>query len=160
LHAPCHRPQPFRPAADADAARLSGLPVARAVDYLESYAARFGIEPAFGAEVTAIRRDGAFWLAETGRGSFSASVVVVATGIAHAPYRPSWPGIETFRGPIVHSSDYRNPDAFKDKRTLVVGFGNSGGEIALDLAEVRVDVAVAVRSPVQIIPRDLLGCRS
>jgi cation diffusion facilitator CzcD-associated flavoprotein CzcO len=40
---------------------------------------------------------------------------------------------------------------------LVVGFGNSGGEIALDLANAGVDVALAVRSPVQILPRDLLG---
>ncbi len=130
---------------------------AQVVDYLDSYAARFGIDPVFNTEVTSIRRDGAGWLAETSRGAFSAPVVVVATGIADAPYRPSWPGIETFRGPIVHSSDYRNPDAFTGKRVLVVGFGNSGGEIALDLAEARVDVAIAVRSPVQIIPRDLLG---
>ena len=130
---------------------------AQVVDYLEAYAARFGVKPVFDTEVTGIRRDGAHWLAETGRGAFSASVVVVATGIAHAPYRPSWPGLETFRGSIVHSSCYRNPDAFKGKRALVVGFGNSGGEIALDLAEAKVDVAIAVRSPVQIIPRDLLG---
>jgi cation diffusion facilitator CzcD-associated flavoprotein CzcO len=40
---------------------------------------------------------------------------------------------------------------------LVVGFGNSGGEIALDLVEASVDVALAVRGPVQILPRDLLG---
>jgi cation diffusion facilitator CzcD-associated flavoprotein CzcO len=39
----------------------------------------------------------------------------------------------------------------------VVGFGNSGGEIALDLANAGVDVALAVRSPVQVLPRDLLG---
>jgi cation diffusion facilitator CzcD-associated flavoprotein CzcO len=130
---------------------------AQVVDYLESYAAKFGIDPVFNAEVTAIRRDGERWLAETSRGAFSAPVMVVATGIAHAPYRPSWPDIDTFRGPIVHSSDYRNPDAFKGKRVLVVGFGNPGGEIALDLAEAKIDVAVSVRSPVQIIPRDLLG---
>jgi hypothetical protein len=67
------------------------------VDYLESYAMRFGIDPVFNVEVTSIRRDGALWLAETSRGTFSAPVVVVATGIADAPYRPSWPGIETFR---------------------------------------------------------------
>ena len=58
---------------------------------------------------------------------------------------------------VIHSSDYRNPAAFAGKRVLVVGFGNSGGEIALDLAEAGVDVTLAVRSPVQIIPRDLLG---
>ena len=130
---------------------------AQVVDYLESYATNFGIDPVFNTEVTAIRHDGARWLAETSRGAFSAPVVVVATGIADAPYRPSWPGIETFRGPIVHSSYYRNPDAFAANRLLVVGFGNSGGEIALDLAEAKIDVTIAVRSPVQIIPRDLLG---
>jgi cation diffusion facilitator CzcD-associated flavoprotein CzcO len=130
---------------------------AQVVDYLESYAARFAIDPVFGTDVTSVRRDGALWLAETGRGAFSAPVVVVATGIADAPYRPSWPGMETFRGPIVHSSDYRNARAFAGKRVLVVGLGNSGGEIALDLAEAKIDVAIAVRSPVQVIPRDLLG---
>jgi len=130
---------------------------AQVVDYLESYAARFGVTPVFGTDVTNIRRDGERWLADTSRGAFSAPVVVVATGIADAPYRPLWPDIETFRGPVVHSSDYRNPDAFRGRRVLVVGFGNSGGEIALDLAEAKIDVAVAVRSPVQIIPRDLLG---
>jgi cation diffusion facilitator CzcD-associated flavoprotein CzcO len=130
---------------------------AQVVDYLESYAAHFGIAPLFGTEVTAIRRDGALWFAETSRGAFAAPVMVVATGIADAPYRPSWPDIETFGGPIVHSADYRNPSAFAGNRVLVVGFGNSGGEIALDLAEAKVDITIAVRSPVQIIPRDLLG---
>ena len=43
------------------------------------------------------------------------------------------------------------------KRVLVVGFGNSGGEIALDLAKAHIDVTLAVRGPVQILPRDLLG---
>ena len=83
--------------------------------------------------------------------------MVVATGIADAPYRPSWPGLETYRGSVVHSSDYRNPAPYAGKRVLVVGFGNSGGEIALDLANAGVDVALAVRGPVQILPRDLLG---
>ena len=84
-------------------------------------------------------------------------MVVVATGIADAPYRPAWPGIGTYRGLVIHSSDYRNPEPFRGKRVLVVGFGNSGGEIALDLANAGVDVALAVRGPVQILPRDLLG---
>ncbi len=130
---------------------------AQVVDYLEAYASRFGVAPLFGTEVTGVRRDGTQWLTETSRGAFSAPVVVIATGIADAPYRPSWPGLETFRGSIIHSGNYRNPDAFAGKRVLVVGFGNSGGEIALDLAEAKVDVAIAVRSPVQVIPRDLLG---
>jgi cation diffusion facilitator CzcD-associated flavoprotein CzcO len=65
--------------------------------------------------------------------------------------------MESYRGVAVHSSDYRNPAPYAGKRVLVVGFGNSGGEIALDLAEAGVGVALAVRGPVQILPRDLLG---
>jgi cation diffusion facilitator CzcD-associated flavoprotein CzcO len=52
---------------------------------------------------------------------------------------------------------YRNPTPYAGKRVLVVGFGNSGGEIALDLAEAGIDTTIAVRGPVQILPRDLLG---
>ena len=127
------------------------------VSYLEGYAARFDIKPVFGSEVVRLRRDGAQWCAETAAGPVSAPIAIVATGMASAPYRPSWPGSESYRGVTVHSSDYRNPAPYLGKRVLVVGFGNSGGEIALDLAEAGVDVALAVRGPVQILPRDLLG---
>jgi cation diffusion facilitator CzcD-associated flavoprotein CzcO len=130
---------------------------AQMVDYLESYAARFAVRPTFDAAVSRIRPDGAQWRAETTQGPFSAPVVVVATGMAETPYRPAWPGSETYRGLLIHSSDYRNPQTFSGKRVLVVGFGNSGGEIALDLANAGIDVTLAVRGPVQILPRDLLG---
>ena len=127
------------------------------VEYLESYAARFDIQPVFNTTVSRIRRDGTQWCVDADQGSISAPVVVVATGIADAPYRPSWPGLDAYRSAVVHSSEYRNPTPYVGKRVLVVGFGNSGGEIALDLANADVDVALAVRGPVQILPRDLLG---
>jgi cation diffusion facilitator CzcD-associated flavoprotein CzcO len=127
------------------------------VAYLESYAAHFDVRPVFKSEVSRIYRDGGRWHADTAQGPIIARAIVVATGIADAPYRPSWPGLESFSGRVIHSSDYRNPDCCAGKRVLVVGFGNSGGEIALDLANAGVDVTLAVRSPVQILPRDLLG---
>jgi cation diffusion facilitator CzcD-associated flavoprotein CzcO len=127
------------------------------VSYLEGYAARFDIRPVFNTTVSRLRRDGHQWRAETDKTAFSAPVAIVATGIAGAPYRPVWPGAELYRGEVIHSSCYRNPAGLAAKRVLVVGFGNSGGEIALDLANAGIDVALAVRSPVQILPRDLLG---
>ena len=130
---------------------------AQMVEYLENYAARFDIKPVFDTTVSRIRRDAKQWCVEANGGSTSAPIVVVATGIADAPHRPSWPGSELFRGAVVHSSEYRNPAPYQGKRVLVVGFGNSGGEIALDLANAGIDVALAVRSPVQILPRELLG---
>lgn len=152
---------------DRDHSGLPGLPMprefptypsrAQLVDYLQAYATHFDLKPVFNTDVRRVVQDGARWLVETSGETIDAPIVVVATGMAHAPYRPSWPGMETFGGSIIHSSDYRNPAAFAGKRVLVVGFGNSGGEIALDLAQSGIDVAVAVRGPVQIIPRDLLG---
>ena len=130
---------------------------AQVVEYLEAYARHFDIRPRFNTDVQRVARNGGGWRVETNVGEFLARVVVVATGIATAPYRPSWPGIEAFQGSIIHSSEYRNASVFAGRRVLVVGFGNSGGEIALDLAEAGIDVALAVRGPVQIIPRDLLG---
>jgi len=127
------------------------------IAYLESYAARFEIKPVFDTAVSRLCRDGAQWRADTAQGSIAAPIVVVATGIADAPYRPSWPGSESFAGAVIHSSEYRNPAPYEGKRVLVIGFGNSGGEIALDLANADIDVALAVRGPVQILPRDLLG---
>jgi cation diffusion facilitator CzcD-associated flavoprotein CzcO len=94
---------------------------------------------------------------DTDRNSVSAPVVVIATGWADFPFRPSWPGSDTFAGSCIHSSQYRNASSYIGKRVLVVGFGNSGAEIALDLAEAHIDTTMAVRGPVQVLPRDLLG---
>ena len=93
-------------------------------------------------------------MGETAR---SAAPVVVATGWADYPYAPTWPGMERFDGPVLHSSRYRNPKPYAGQRVLVVGFGNSDGEIALDLAEAGIDVSLSARGPVNILPRDLLG---
>jgi cation diffusion facilitator CzcD-associated flavoprotein CzcO len=127
------------------------------VEYLESYAAQFRIQPVFNTTVLKITRHGSQWRVDTNKATVSAPVVVVATGWADFPYRPVWPGSDTFQGNLIHSSEYRNTSSYIGKRVLVVGFGNSGGEIALDLANAGIDTTLAVRGPVQILPRDLLG---
>ena len=130
---------------------------AQVVNYLESYAAQFELEPVFNAPVKVVRRDGGLWRVEAEARSFATRFVVIATGWADFPYSPVWPDMAAFQGEIIHSSAYRNPSGYAGKRVLVVGFGNSGGEIALDLAEARVEVALCVRGPVCVLPRDLLG---
>ena len=146
---------------------LPGMPIPRAygrypsraqvIEYLEAYAAKFDLNPVFNAPVRAVRREGRGWRAEAGENSLTAPIVVVATGWTDYPHSPTWPGMEQFDGPILHSSVYRNPGPFVGKRTLVIGYGNSGAEIALDLAEAGVDVTLSVRSPVNVIPRELFG---
>jgi cation diffusion facilitator CzcD-associated flavoprotein CzcO len=58
---------------------------------------------------------------------------------------------------VVHSSQYKNGAPYRGKRVLVVGFGNSGGEIAIDLHEHGARPTMAVRSPVNVVPRDIFG---
>jgi cation diffusion facilitator CzcD-associated flavoprotein CzcO len=70
---------------------------------------------------------------------------------------PRWTGQEHFRGRILHSSEYRNGRPFRGLNVLVAGFGNSAGEIAIDLHEHGARVTMAVRGPVNIVPRDILG---
>src|SRR5262249_18205927 len=126
-------------------------------DYLETYARHHGLAPRFGERVVSVRRDGAGWVTRSDKGEWRSRNVVVATGYTRAPFRPSWPGLESFEGSVLHSSDYRNGDRWRGKNVLVVGFGNSGGEIAIDVAERGARPTLSVRSPVNIVPRDFLG---
>jgi cation diffusion facilitator CzcD-associated flavoprotein CzcO len=75
---------------------------AHVVEYLEAYAAKFDLKPVFNAAVRAVRREGPGWRAEAGEDSQTAPIVVVATGWADYPNKPTWPGMEAFGGPIMH----------------------------------------------------------
>ena len=146
---------------------LPGLPFAKkmprypsradVVSYLEEYAARFAIEPRTGEAVRRVRAAGDGFAVETARATYYARAVVMATGLNRVSNPDRLPGQEGFRGALIHSRDYRNADRFGGQRVLVVGAGNTGAEIALDLAEHGAQPTMAVRSPVNIVPRDFLG---
>jgi cation diffusion facilitator CzcD-associated flavoprotein CzcO len=127
------------------------------IAYLEDYARVLGLAPRFGERVSAIRRDGEGWIVGTSAQEWRARNVVVATGYTRVPNRPNWPGLPEFAGQVLHSSEYRSGAAFAGKRVLVVGFGNSGGEIALDLCEHGAKTAISLRSAVNMVTRDFLG---
>jgi cation diffusion facilitator CzcD-associated flavoprotein CzcO len=134
---------------------------AEVVTYLDAYAKHFDLAPRFGATVTRARREGSRWVVTTSRGGEASEIacraLVVATGYNRVPNEPSLPGRERFTGDVLHSSAYRAGDAWRGKRAVVVGIGNSGGEIALDLWESGASVTLSVRSPVHVVPRDLFG---
>jgi cation diffusion facilitator CzcD-associated flavoprotein CzcO len=84
--------------------------------------------------------------------------IVVATGHAHTPFVPDWPGREAYSGELRHAREYRNPAPFAGLDVLVVGVGNSGAEIATDLGEGGARrVWIAVRTPPQIVRREVAG---
>ena len=135
------------------------------IDYLERYRATHELEVRGRTEVERIAAaeardgDGIRWVIHTAAGErFPARSVVVATGHAHTPYVPDWPGLGSYTGQLRHAREYRNPVPFAGLDVLVAGAGNSGSEIAADLGEGGAGrVWIAVRTPPHIIRRDTAG---
>ena len=147
---------------------LSGLPgkriprrygrwVARddLVEYFQEYAQEHGLDVRTGVRVDRIDPS---WTLETPSGPIGAETVIVATGYNGAPFIPDWPGRDTFTGELVHSSHYRNPAPYRGRDVLVVGAGNSGAEIATDVADGGASRSrLSVRTPPQIVRRATAG---
>jgi len=127
------------------------------VQYLQAYATEHHIAPRLGVAVHAVQRSGSHFIVETSAGVMTPRVVVMATGYNGVPKLPAIPGLDGFHGSAIHARAYKNATPYQGRRTLVVGCGNSGAEIALDLAEQEVDVAMVVRGPVHVVPRDMFG---
>ncbi|MEP7356823.1 MAG: NAD(P)/FAD-dependent oxidoreductase [Anaerolineales bacterium] len=127
------------------------------IAYLEEYARHFQLEPRFSQQVVAARLAKGGWEVRTQEAVYQGANLVVATGANREAYRPTWPGQPGFRGRVLHSAEYQNGEPYKNLAVLVVGFGNSGGEIAIDLWEHGAQPSLAVRGPVNVIPRELLG---
>lgn len=127
------------------------------IEYLERYRSHHGLEPHFQQRVTRLERQGDEWVATTESTQWRARNVVIATGAARQPVRPEWPGLESFQGQVLHSSEYRNGDPWRGRPVLVVGFGNSACEQAIDLVERGAQAHLSVRSPVNVVPRDAFG---
>jgi hypothetical protein len=127
------------------------------VDYLEQYQKEFGIHPVFNTEAVSVRKEDGKWTTETNNGIFISACVIVATGAFGKPKPVYFKGMETFPGEIVHSCSYKTGRHFKGKKVLVVGFGNSACEIAIDLYEHGAIPSMAVRSAVNVVPRDIMG---
>ena len=130
---------------------------AQVIGYFESYAHNFALAPRFGERVQSARREADVWAVTTTKGRYHAPALVVAAGYNREPVIPTWPGVTDFGGPIRHSSAYVNGSPYCGQDVLVVGFGNSGGEVAIDLYEHGARPTIAVRSAVNVIPREILG---
>ncbi|WOL14674.1 indole-3-pyruvate monooxygenase YUCCA2-like [Canna indica] len=136
------------------------------VAYLEAYARRFDIRPRFNHTVVSAEFDGGakLWRVRAVVGEDRRAAVeyvsrwlVVATGENAEEVVPDIDGMATFRGPVVHTSSYKSGGEFQGKRILVVGCGNSGMEVCLDLCNHNARPSIVVRDAVHILPREMLG---
>jgi putative flavoprotein involved in K+ transport len=103
-------------------------------DYLEAYAERFALPVRTGVRVDVVGRiDGRFVVA-AGDERFEANNVVIAAGAFQQPSTPAFADELDARIVQMHAEDYRNRSQLRDGPVLVVGAGNSGADVALDLA--------------------------
>jgi putative flavoprotein involved in K+ transport len=117
-------------------------------DYLKAYAAAFDLPVRLNARVTRLSKTGDDFEVQTADATFRARQVVVATGPFQVPFVPPPAGKLDPAVAQLHSADYRNPQALPAGRVLVVGGGNSGFQIAEELAATRqVDLSIATRYP-------------
>jgi putative flavoprotein involved in K+ transport len=147
---------------------LPGLPIPRAYGrwvarddvarYLEDYAAHHRLRLQLGTTVDGLARVDGGWRITTSAGPLDAAHAVVATGYNHTPFLPDWPGRAQFSGELLHASRYKNPLPYRGRDVLVVGAGNTGAEIAVDLVEGgAARVRLSIRTPPNIVLRELGG---
>ncbi|CAI9776945.1 unnamed protein product [Fraxinus pennsylvanica] len=136
------------------------------IDYLESYAKHFEISPRFNECVQSAKYDETcgLWRVKTVTNGDSSSTIeyicrwlVVAAGENAEKVVPEFEGLQEFGGNVMHVCDYKSGEAYRRKNVLVVGCGNSGMEVSLDLFHHNAFPSMVVRSSVHVLPREILG---
>uniref|UniRef100_A0ACD5ZW11 Uncharacterized protein n=1 Tax=Avena sativa TaxID=4498 RepID=A0ACD5ZW11_AVESA len=140
------------------------IPKSLFVKYLDDYIERFNIQPKYltSVESSAYDNDKKCWsiVAHDMVGcitiNFIAKFLVVASGENSAENIPVIPGLHSFPGEAIHSSRYKSGKSFSGKSVLVIGSGNSGMEIAYDLATHGANTSIVIRSPIHVMTKALI----
>ncbi|MFF0479401.1 ArsO family NAD(P)H-dependent flavin-containing monooxygenase [Streptomyces sp. NPDC004284] len=107
---------------------------AHVVSYLTDYEQRYELPVERPVRVEGVHRDGEFLRVEADAGTWRARAVISATGTWWRPFVPAVFGRTEFKGTQLHTVEYRSPCDFAGRKVIVVGGGNSGAQIAADLA--------------------------
>ncbi|XP_071738131.1 probable indole-3-pyruvate monooxygenase YUCCA5 [Rutidosis leptorrhynchoides] len=137
------------------------------ITYLENYAKKFDINPKFNECVQSAKYDKAcnIWRVKTAsttgivrvQTEYICQMLVVATGENAEGVVPEIEGLQDFSGEVIHAKDYKSGEKYAGNKVLVVGCGNSGMEVSLDLANYNAKPSMVVRSSVHVLPREIFG---
>ncbi|XP_078592483.1 dimethylaniline monooxygenase [N-oxide-forming] 2-like [Branchiostoma floridae x Branchiostoma japonicum] len=143
------------------------LPYHRVYTYLQDYAQHFDLKKhiRFGTQVRRIEKTEDF--DETGRWDVRTvqtghsdveqkeifDAIMVCNGVFARPYVPDVPGLSDFSGVTMHSQEYRTAQQFRGKKVVVVGAGNSAGDVAAEIAQVASQVYLSLRDGAWVLPR-------
>uniref|UniRef100_M1DQI5 Flavin-containing monooxygenase n=1 Tax=Solanum tuberosum TaxID=4113 RepID=M1DQI5_SOLTU len=140
------------------------LPKIEFIQYLDGYVEHFNIKPKFQncVELAFYNNDKKKWNVKSRHVAsgemewYACDFLILSTQKNNEGYIPKVVGIENFNGEIIHSSDYKFGEKYKDKKVLVVGLGNSGMEIAFDLSNYGCHTSIVVRSPIHVLTREMV----
>ncbi|CAM8992322.1 unnamed protein product [Rhodiola kirilowii] len=130
------------------------------IQYLESYADKFQVVPQFNESVASAKYDETcgLWRVKTCKDvEYICRWLVVATGENAECVVPEIDELSGFNGLVQHACEYKSGEGFKGKKVLVVGCGNSGMEVSLDLSNHGAIPSMVVRSSVHVLPREFNG---
>lgn len=127
-------------------------------DDLETYAQQHQLNIQLETRVLSLLSSSDAYDLETSQGNFSASSIVVATGPFQNPAIPNFATALSANVNQIHTADYRNPQQLKDGPVLIVGCGNSGAQIAVELAECHDgEVHLSAGDTINFVPQNILG---
>jgi putative flavoprotein involved in K+ transport len=126
-------------------------------EYLHRYSAALDVEIRMNTRVAAVLGEDHGFTVVAGDGErYRVGGIVAASGSFSNPYRPQLRGEERFTAEISHVAEYRNPAPYAGRRVIVVGAGDSGAQVASELADVA-EVTLAVRHPLRFMPQRIGG---
>ncbi|ENU80961.1 hypothetical protein F975_00819 [Acinetobacter sp. ANC 3789] len=123
------------------------------IQYLAAYEQRYQFPIIRPVHVDHVESNGAYLDVYVGEKYWRARAVVSATGTWSQPHIPDYAGHENFQGIQLHSAHYINADSFKNKKVIVVGCGNSGAQILVEISKVAKTIWVTPNPP-QFLPDD------
>ncbi|XWS33161.1 hypothetical protein CRYUN_Cryun22dG0055400 [Craigia yunnanensis] len=134
------------------------------LEYLDEYVSTFNIQPQYHRSVESAcydEIDGKWRIEAKNMQSGDAEVyvaefLVIASGENSAKYIPELPGLDNFKGEILHSSEYKSGSKYENKDVLVVGCGNSGMEISYDLSTFGAQTSIVIRNPVHVVTKEIV----
>jgi putative flavoprotein involved in K+ transport len=118
-----------------------------AIEYLKYYEIKYNLPVRRKVHVFDVYKQQNEFKIETSEGLYVSKAVVSATGSFANPFIPEIKGREDYKGRIIHSSQYRTPEAFKGQRVAIVGEGNSGAQILAEVSKVAETIWVTQKEP-------------
>lgn len=127
-----------------------------ALDYLREYEQKYNLNVKRPVQVQSVEAENGTFLLNTSDGVYESPALVSATGTFRNPYMPDIPGVNKFKGTLIHSSQYRSPEKFKDRQVVIVGGGNSGAQILAEVSKVA-DTTWVTKGEPHFLPDDVDG---